>query len=646
MKKHLSRLLSFLLALLLLITPALALTVKQALELLEDMYYYDIPDEAYQAETLDELIRILDDPYTSYMNAEEYQAFLKSLEGDSNIVGIGVSIRYTDQGVLILETISGGSAREAGFLPGDLIVAVDGVSCVPAGASAGDLITGKEGTQVTVTILRDGKTSSHVLTRRPVIIPNTEIQILDGGIGYIDCNSFGSEAGTEFAGLIKQNDSKVNVWVVDLRGNAGGYVSAAAEMLSALMGPNRCVYFESGDGTVEYVPGTGSAATAKPVIVLTDGASASASELVASDIRDLGRGLTVGGRTYGKGVAQVTLDDESYPEYFEGDSLKVTVHRFYSAGFNTTDRVGVIPTLLVDDDKAADVALALCGDPNSRLSILVYAHDGTEFGGRRSYSIDIDTADDDTIAALLAALPPQIKVGYSEVYGWYQDIYTPAQIAEILGIEYENRWFSDVADSKYADAINAMGTYELLIGDGKGSFNPKGQLTRAQLCVMLARVLNVSYSGNSLFSDVDQDSWYGPSVNAMAYFGLVEGVGNGRFNPGGTLTQEQFLTIMGRTARFLNLGMDSYGQWLEEDGRRLTLLQRSALAPYSDWAKNSVAVLAWGLEEALDDTRSQLGMLYAPLRELSPKTPVLREEAAAGMFAVLSGLNILPREVI
>ena len=151
MKKHLTRLFSLLLALVLLIAPASALTVDQALDLLEEYFYYEIPDEAYEAESMDELIRILGDPYTSYMSPEAYQAFLAALEGDSNTVGIGVTIQYTDQGILILETISGGSAREAGFQAGDLIVEVDGVSCVPASSASGDLLTGSEGTQVSGT---------------------------------------------------------------------------------------------------------------------------------------------------------------------------------------------------------------------------------------------------------------------------------------------------------------------------------------------------------------------------------------------------------------------------------------------------------------------------------------------------------------
>lgn len=632
MKKHLTRLFSLLLALVLLIAPASALTVDQALDLLEEYFYYEIPDEAYEAESMDELIRILGDPYTSYMSPEAYQAFLAALEGDSNTVGIGVTIQYTDQGILILETISGGSAREAGFQAGDLIVEVDGVSCVPASSASGDLLTGSESTQVSVTILRDGQTSTHVLTRRPVIVPNTEIQILDGGIGYIDCNSFGQDTGEEFAQLVRNNDSKVSVWLLDLRGNGGGYVSAAVEMVDTLAEPGRYVYLEYGNGAVEAYTGSDTPTTKKPVIVLTDGGSASASEMMSSNIRDLGLGITVGGRTYGKGVAQYLLDSDVLPEYFgDGDCLRLTVYRFYSAEMNTTDRIGVIPTLLVDDDKTADVALALCGNAaQSGISLRVNSPNAS--GGYRTFYVAPGT-DSATLSALLSALPPQIRLGYSG------QSYTPAQLARLLGIEYDSRWFDDVSDSAYADAINAMGAYELLEGDGKGNFTPRSQLTRAQLCAMLARVLNVAYNGPTLFDDVEQSSWYGPYVNAMAYLGLVEGTGNGKFNPGATLTQEQFLTIMGRAARFLNLQLDRYGQWAEDEGH-FALYQRLLLKPYSSWARSSMAVLAWGVEDSLNGRGD---MLFAPLKDLSPKSPILREEAAAGMYAVLSGLDILPK---
>ena len=125
----------------------------------------------------------------------------------------------------------------------------------------------------------------------------------------------------------------------------------------------------------------------------------------------------------------------------------------------------------------------------------------------------------------------------------------------------------------------------------------------------------------------------------MALLGLVDGVGEGRFDPDGTLTQEQFLTIMGRVGRYLNFALDSYGQAVEAAGDELPPDMALYLAAYSDWAKSSVAVLAWGLEDGLGVPGD---MLYAPMESLTPSAAILRGEAAAGMYALLSGLEILP----
>lgn len=628
MKKYLSRLLSALLALSLLLAPASALTVDQALELLEEHYYYDIPDAAYAADSLDELFRLLGDPYTEYMTEEQYAAFQDAVEDTIDTVGIGVSIQFTDGGILVLTPLEGGSALEAGLQAGDLIVAIDGVSCVPADQSHRDLMLGPEGTRVTVTVLRDGQTRDYSLTRRAIYIPNTRISLLDGGVGYVDCDSFGLDTGGLFTQGLQAYDSQVDCWIVDLRGNTGGYVDAAADMLAALGGAGYYIYFVDRDGQVGVYARDGQAVTGKPLLLLVDGSSASASEAVASSVRDMGRGFIIGSRTYGKGVGQAVLDESSAPGYFDGDALKLTTGRFYSYGGNTTHRSGVIPTLLVDDAYAAAVAGALSGGSPESSNLCVQL-------GPHPFYMD-PGADRDTLTALLEAIPPQMPLFHRG--GGSFDPVTPAQAADRLGVDYHSRWFSDVSGSRYANSINALATYGLFSGAG-GRFDPKAQLTRAQLCMVLARLLNVAYDGPSRFSDVSPSSWYGPSVNAVAELGLMTGSG-GRFDPNSPVTQEQFLAVLGRTARYLNFALDAYGSAVDSqpyDG--LPLEMQLSLAPYHRWAQSGVAVLAWGLEDALG---GEGDLLYAPLRTLSPSAPVLREEAAAGIYALLSGLEILP----
>lgn len=627
MKKHLLRLLTALLCAVMLIVPASALTVDQALELLEEVYLREIPAEACQAETLDELFALLGDPYTYYMTEQEYQEFLDSVESTTDVVGIGVSIQYTDRGILVVNVLKGGSAYEAGLQPGDLIVAADGVSCVPARESHRELILGEEGSSVTVTVLRDGVTRDYTLTRRQVVIPNTQVEVLDGGIGYIDCDSFGSLTGAYFADGIAEYDELVDYWVVDLRGNPGGYTAAAGEVTGAFTGPCYYLYLQDRQGQAHGYICFNAAATSKPVVLLLDGSSASASEALAANIRDAGRGISVGDRTYGKGVAQIVLDETQFDKYFDGDGMKVTTYRFYSFGGNTTDQIGVIPTLLVDGMFAKPAAAALCGDPDSAALAI-------EIGGQYYY-IRPD-ADDFILSALFSALSPSVHVYLKEDGSWQS---CPAgQAAAKLGVGYDSRWFTDVAGSPYAGEINTLATYQLLKGIGSGRFNPTGRLTRAEMCAMLAQLLNVSCNGaQSRFTDVSATEWYFDEVNTIAALGLVNGVGGGRFNPKAYLTQQEFLTIMGRTARYLNFAVNTYGVRLESG--ELTPADPDALAPFSSWAKNNAAVLAWGAQETLTTGRT---MLYAPLGEIDPKAPVLREEAAAGMYSMLIGLGILP----
>ena len=629
MKKYLSRLMAAVLALVLLTVPASALTVDQALELLEENYYYELPEQAYRAATLEELFRLLD-PYTEYLSAEEYQSFLDAVEDTVDMVGIGVSVEYTEDGFLVKEVLSAGGAEAAGLQPGDLIVAIEGVSCAPAGEEHRALLLGEEDSQVAVTVRRDGTARDFTITRRPIYIPNTEVVLLEGGIGYVDCNSFGTDTAGLLVEGLKEYDSQVSCWLLDLRGNTGGYVDSAIGMLAALNGPGGYLYFEDQNGLVTAFGSDDAAVTQKPLVVLVNGVSASASELVSAGVRDTGRGILVGSRTFGKGVAQSVLTKETDPGYFDGDCIKVTTARFYAAGASTTDRIGVIPTLLVDDGYTEAVALALTGGGEDRSRLCVVA-------GSAPFYVDPD-APDEVVRALLEAIPPGLLLFCRADSGGVFYPRTPAQAAELLGLDFDGRWFGDVEDSPYAVAIQTMGTYRLLNGTAPGVFSPERQLTRAQLCVMLARVLNVRSTDPSRYSDVADDAWYAAEVNAMAQLGLVNGTGGGKFDPDGPVTQQQLLTILGRTARYLNVAMDDYGRKVE-GAALLPSDMAQGLAPFDGWARSEVAVLTWGLTDALD-MRGDL--LYTGLSSIDPSAPVLREEAAAGIYAVLGGLDILP----
>ena len=625
MKRFLRRLLAGLSALALLAVPAAALSVEDALAILEEDCIYPLPEEAYSAQSLDELFALVEDPYTYYMSAEEYEAFLGSVEKTSTVTGIGASIQYTEEGILLVSVLPGGSAMDKGLQAGDLIIAIDGVSCVPANESHRAMVVGEAGTFLTVTVRRDdGTVADYRLQRRQVVIYNTNVTAEDG-VGIIDCDSFGSETGTYFTEGIEDYDADVRLWVVDLRSNAGGTLSAAVEALGDFAGSGLLVALRDKDGGLSYRLWPEDYLTEKPVIVLTNGYSASASELFAAGIRDRGAGIVVGERTFGKGVAQIVRDETTDGDLFDGDAVKVTAYRYYSVDGNTTDRMGVIPTLLVDGSEARDVAMLLSAqEPETPEGFLWLRLAGWDF------YVDAANAPADTLRSLISALPPEAGVFLGSGENWVP--ITAAMAATLYDAGALSRWFHDVADSPWADEINSLATYDLLQGDGAGNFFPEDTLTRAELCDMVAQLLNVTTTAQGYFTDVTEGHWYTGSVNAMAAMGFVDGIGGGRFDPEGLVTQQEFCAVMSRVAAYLNCNAASYIADLTEEEAAAD----PALEDYSAWARTYGYIMDHMM---VDGAGNPVSILQVNSR--APQSPILREEAAATLCHLLTMFGIL-----
>lgn len=632
MKKTLRRLLAAICTALLLLTPASALTVEQALELLEAFYVDPLPEAAYKAGTLDELFQAIGDPYTYYMSAEEYQAFTDAVEGASQ-VGIGVAIQYNSEGILITRIIPGGAAEEAGLSAGDTIIAIDGASCVPGQESDVNRITGEEGTSVTLEILRaDGSTQTLTLKRRAFTVPTATVSLLEDGQGYIQCDSFGSTTGGIFAEGIEKYDGEASLWLVDIRSNTGGRLDAAQDTVGVFTGPAFVVWLRDASGKYSYGLNVNEALTGDPAVVLTNLYSASASEILSSALKDYGAGIVLGGRTYGKGVAQIVVDEDVAPELFDGDALKITTYRFYSPAMNTTDCVGTLPTLLIPDDQTASLALLLrAEEPRSKTGWLRLTLNGLDF------YIDAASAQKEetgpaALAALFAALPPRAQTAVGAGTSWVEA--SVEEAAQKLGVAYTSRWFTDVASSPYADELNTMATYDLLRGMGDGAYDPDGSITRAELCAMLCHALNRTSANIPTYSDVPADAWYAPYVAKISEMGLMSGRGGGVFDPDGKVTNQELVTVLGRLACFLNANcyeLIANTEDMSFDG--------DALAGYDGWARPYVWMLADGYRDNVDETVSDM-LLCAP-EDTDPLAATTRGEAGAVLCRVLMGLGIL-----
>ena len=612
-------------AALLLATGTQALSVEEAREILQRSYVDRLPRAAQDASSLDELFSYTDD-YTYYMTGEEYKAFLAGVEGEESFTGIGAEILYGEDGIEIVSTLKGGGAEKAGLLAGDVIVAIDGEGCVPGTDEAREKLLGEAGTQVRVTVLRaDGSKKDITVTRALVVQTNTTVSA-DGGVGYIDCGSFGSQTGTYFQDGVRKNNSAVRAWIVDLRGNGGGLTSAAVTALGTFAGKGELAYFVDRGGNAIPERYDGADLTDKPVIVLMNGGSASASEIFAGGILGTGSGIVIGERSYGKGVAQIVYDGTNCP-YLTDDAVKLTAYRFYCAGGNTSDRVGVVPTLYIPQGRTTAVAQLLAGEKRADGAYLHLVLAGLDF------YVDAAEAKEQTGAteALLRALAPNTALYWGE--NGAEERVTSAQAREKLGAPQASLDFSDVDRSAYAGEINALAAYRIVFGD-KGAFRPEDTMTRAEVCALLAQALDVYARGEGYFTDVPKDSWYAPSVNAMASLGLISGVGGGRFAPNATMTQEEFITVLGRLVEFLNLDARAY-----LDEHPLAILQPLAqYKSFSPWAIRCVDLLT---SSVTDEDGNAVTMYCTDLARIEPKAPILREQAAAALYNALRTTGVL-----
>ncbi len=631
-----ARLAALLLTMALLATPALALTAEQAGQLL-NLYYVDkLPGRVLEQTTVEGMLDALGDPYTVYFTPEEYAAFLNSMR-DETIYGIGVSMQLHERGVHITEVLPDLGAEKAGLKVGDLITAVDGqeIGGMSIDAIKG-LVGGEEGTTVRVTVLRDGAPREYLITRLKIVVPATTTQLIDGHIGYLDCRTFGEETLSHFEKGIKENDYQTDRWIVDLRSNLGGDTMAAVQAAGAFAGGGELAYLRNNEGEYNVYARKEGALTIDPVIVLADEYTASASEIFSAAIRDRQAGIVIGSRTYGKGVAQVLLDESVEPQYFsDGSALKITAARVFSEGGATTDQVGVIPHLLVPDAYAPDVAYLMAssgpkGDTAGKLRVDI----------RWRWYVDLKTAVQadyrPAFAALLEAIPATtpLWLGTGGADGWRQ--VTAGEVAEEYGVTgYTTRDFGDTAGSPYAAEISALATYGIAVGDGEQAFRPEETLTRAQFCVLLARALRYTApAGMAVFDDVPVDAWYAGEVAALYQTGLISGYGDGLFHPDEPMDHGQFITILARAAK--GIGMRFY-QAKPQDYSEM--MNHPALAEYPKWARESV----WLLDGSQTNPIGMgVSLLWAPLGDIVPAAPTTRGEAACALYNLLSFTGILP----
>ncbi|HEY7131380.1 MAG TPA: S41 family peptidase [Candidatus Limnocylindrales bacterium] len=337
------------------------------------------------------MVDSLGDPYSAYLTPDQYREGLQDLSGQFEGIGAEIGTQNakgatsdcttlgSDCFLTVVSPIEGSPAEKAGVKAGDRIVAVDGTKLDGLTVDAArDKIRGKKGTEVVLSIVRGSAAPTDISVVRDVIVSKEVITktLGDGQVGYIAVTGFSDNSAQKFHDAL-QADLKAGLkkFVLDLRGNPGGYVNAARQIASEFIGSGPLFYEQDADGTQVETTATGQGiATGDDVkvVVLVDKGSASASEIVAGAMQDRKRATIVGETSFGKGTVQqwIPLQD--------GSALKLTIAKWLTPDKHWIHHVGIVPDVPVaaptdassKDDPVEDKAVELLTSDTGALQAL------------------------------------------------------------------------------------------------------------------------------------------------------------------------------------------------------------------------------------------------------------------------------------
>lgn len=361
---------------------------------LQHAYVDPVPEKVLYAGSIDEMISSLNDPYTSFMTPEQYNSFISP-----GVIGIGIYIESDPQGILVKSLIPGSPAEEGGLQAGDIITRVKEHQAENwnslAGLSTdqgGSLIRGPADSQVDLMIIRGEQLLQFTLIRKKVEIPPVITSLPDPGTACIDLNTFlNSESkpstATLFAEALHDLESQgAQGYILDLRDNGGGYVHNALDISGFFIGDKLAMQVRplvTSDTAVKH-----ELLITKPVIILINQNTASASEILSGALRDYNCALFLGQTTYGKGCMQST-----YPIFNEGalyGYLKITTARYYTPLGHVVDQTGINPDIAINQSDPLLTARLLLSatapgsGSNSRMVKLI--------NGSQEYGIDVTRA--------------------------------------------------------------------------------------------------------------------------------------------------------------------------------------------------------------------------------------------------------------
>ncbi len=318
-----------------------AVKLFQVIRQVKVRYVEDVPIDTLMDGAIKGAVGALGDPHSVYMDKRMYREFMIETEGSFS--GVGIVIGVKDKILTVVSPIEGSPGDKAGIKSGDQIVKINGQDTKDMALDeAVSKIRGPEGTQVTLSIRRGGQdTKDYALTRSNIQLKTVTGKMLEGNIAYIRLSMFNEQTGADFARKYQELEQQgMKATILDLRDNPGGLLGESVKVAGKLVPKGPIVSVVQRDGERE-VHASNLEAVKYPLVVLVNGGSASASEIVAGAIQDTKSGTLVGTRSFGKGSVQnlVPLGDDT--------ALKITTARYHTPADRVIDGIGIEPDIFV-----------------------------------------------------------------------------------------------------------------------------------------------------------------------------------------------------------------------------------------------------------------------------------------------------------
>ena len=339
--------------------PKELLTAVSTYQLIQSSFYEKV-DPGILLEGLSYgMAESLDDPYSKYYTAEELEVLNSQITGKYAGIGLMLGLDKETELVKAIKVFKDSPAAKAGLLPGDILLEIDGEPTDGLGTEeVAGRVRGTAGTNVDLSVYRNGELLDFTLTRAEVTAPSVSVKFLEQGqdVLYIEITSFSSNTGKELGDLLEGLDREPKSVILDLRDNGGGLVAQAIETARYFI-PGGTVFYETGrdQTTLEEYKVSGERFLNVPIVVLVNSNSASASEILAGAIQDQESGTLVGETTYGKAVVQTLFPMPT------GGALKLTTKRYLTPDKRDLSKKGLTPDVeiipSVEDLKKIDYTM-------------------------------------------------------------------------------------------------------------------------------------------------------------------------------------------------------------------------------------------------------------------------------------------------